>query len=192
MSWASRGGNSARPLTAKSATSTTKSDTATLKTFVTFRLAGDTLDPEEVTRALRAYPTHAHRKGEQFTTGRSTVVPDTGVWLLSTDKISLSDNFYEHLQLALEIIGFFPVNRSGERDSLRAATRCLEFKQFLQDRKLTATLSCFWHGAPRAPSPHVPEELSKFFELIPIGLDIDFDRDEAPRRSRATAPATPP
>src|ERR1700750_1370596 len=99
-------------MAAKSAKSTTKSDTATLKTFVTFRLAGDTLDPDAVTPALRADPTTPHANGAQCTTGRSTVVPDTGVWLLSTDKISLSDNFYEHLQLALEIIGFFPVNRS--------------------------------------------------------------------------------
>ena len=169
----------------------TKSDAATIKTFVSFRVAGDTLDPDEVTRAMRAYPTHAHL-GERFTTGRSTVMPDTGVWLLSTDKIFQSNHFHEHLRLAMQILGLFPVDLSGERDSYRAARRCLELEQFLQDRKLTATLSCFWHGGSRASPPQVPEDLSKLFELIPIGLDIDFDRDEAPpRRSRVTPPATP-
>jgi len=177
----------------KSGTSVMKSDSATIKTFVTFRVAGDTLDPDEVTRVLRAYSSHAHRKGERFTTANSAIVPDTGVWLLSTDKIFLSNHFHEHLQLALKILGIYPVDLSGESDSLRAATRCLKIKQFLQDRKLTATLSCFWHGEPRASYPQIPEELSNLFELIPIGLDIDFDRDEAPpRRPRVTLPATSP
>ena len=75
----------------KSATSTTKSE-RTLSTFVTFRVAGDALDPDEVTRLMEIRPTHAYRKGEQYSTGRSQVVAQTGVWMFSTDRITLCLN----------------------------------------------------------------------------------------------------
>jgi Domain of unknown function (DUF4279) len=168
-------------MAARSATSTTKSD-ATIKTFVTFRIAGDNLDPDEVTRVLRAFPTHAHRKGDPYKTKTSTIVPNTGVWLLSTDKISLSDIFPEHLRLVLQILGLWPAAPSNEEETLQAVGRYLELSQFLKDKRLTATMTCFWHGAPQAVEPKVPSQLLDLFKRIPISLDIDFDRDEATRR----------
>jgi hypothetical protein len=175
-------------MAARSATSTTKSD-ATLKTFVTFRVAGDALDPDEVTRVLRVNPTHAHRKGESYSTGRSTIVPDTGVWLLSTERLSSSENFYFHLGLALQMLGLLPSNLPSSGDERLAVTaRYLALSRFLRERKLTATLSCFWHGAAGATKPTLPDILVEMFADIPIGLDIDFDRDEVPRsRPRVTS-----
>ncbi len=46
------------------------------------RVAGDQLDPDEVTRALGAAPTFAARKGERRPSGGREVIQRTGVWFV--------------------------------------------------------------------------------------------------------------
>jgi hypothetical protein len=170
----------------------TKSD-QTLKTFVTFRIAGDGLVPDEVTELLKVPPAHAHAKGVRYSTGRVEILPTTGVWFFSTDRLSISKNWVEHLALALVVIGL--VQRPQLSPSLPAegelesVSRVLALGRFLQQKGLTATLSVFWHGAPQATEPQIPNQITDFLRLIPIQIETDFDRDEvaSPRRSRAAA-----
>jgi hypothetical protein len=49
---------------------------------VSVRVAGDQLDPDEVTTALATSPTFAARKGERRLSGGREVVQRTGVWLV--------------------------------------------------------------------------------------------------------------
>ena len=44
------------------------------------RVAGDTLDPDRITRMLGVRPTFAARKGEAVTRGAATVTQRTGIW----------------------------------------------------------------------------------------------------------------
>jgi hypothetical protein len=158
-----------------------------IKAFVTFRLAGDSLQPDAVTNLLRVAPTHAHRLGEQYTIGRSTIVGKTGVWLFSTDSFALSSNLYDHVGLILAVLGLSRTPQIGlpiEEGEYSLVTRFLRLQRFLKERSLTATLTLFWHGPQAAPYPKVPNGLVELFELIPIKVEVDFDKDEdAPRRS---------
>jgi hypothetical protein len=174
----------------KSATSSTKSDRG-VKAFVTFRLAGDRLSPDEVTKLLRVNPTHAHRRGEQYSTGRSNITGATGVWLFSTDRIMLSGNLYDHLGLIFTILGLSrspSVKFSSEEGEFSRVARFLRLKNFLEDHSLSATLTLFWHGPQAIAYPKVPNELIELFELIPIRVETDFDKDEeSPRRAPRAA-----
>ena len=76
-------------------------DDQTVKTFVTFRIAGDQLVPDEITGVLNIVPTHAHEKGENYSTGKSTIVATAGVWLFRTDRITACEDFYTHVSTAL-------------------------------------------------------------------------------------------
>ncbi|MGD9617003.1 MAG: DUF4279 domain-containing protein [Alphaproteobacteria bacterium] len=54
---------------------------------MTLRLAGDDLDPAEISAILPTTPTRAHRRGEKFL-ARPHAAPlrrRTGIWFLSAD-----------------------------------------------------------------------------------------------------------
>jgi len=161
-----------------------------VKTFATFRIAGDTLNPLEVTQLLRVQPTHAHRKDEKYSTGRSEIVGKTGVWLFSTDQISLSDNLYEHIGLIFTVLGLIRsragIGEASEEERANAIAHILRLERLLKQNSLTATMTFFWHGPHNVPYPKVPEAFIGLFQLIPIALEMDFDRDEEvpPRRAK--------
>jgi hypothetical protein len=173
----------------KSATSSTKSDRG-VKAFVTFRVAGERLSPDEVTNLLKVTPTHAHRRGEPHSTGRSTVVGKTGVWLFSTDRIMLGGNLYDHLGLIFTILGLSrpsAIEFSSENGEFSRIARFLRLKKFLEEHSLTATLTLFWHGPQSVAYPKIPDELVELSELVPIKVESDFDKDEESRRKAPRA-----
>jgi hypothetical protein len=162
-----------------------------IKAFVTFRIAGDSLSPDDVTNLLRVTPTHAHRRGEQYSTGRSTIIGKTGVWLFSTDRIMLSGNLHDHLGLIFIILGLSrssSINSSSEEGEFSRVARFLHLKKFLEEHSLTAALTLFWHGPHAVAYPKIPSELIELFKLIPIKIETDFDKDEeAPRKAAKAA-----
>src|ERR1700730_9399894 len=92
-------------MAAKSATSSMKSD-PTLKAFVTFRVVGDNLVPNEITQLLKMQPTYARLKGKTYSTGRSAnIIPSTNIWFFSTDTVMASNNIVDHVRLILFIFG---------------------------------------------------------------------------------------
>ncbi|MGY2051331.1 DUF4279 domain-containing protein [Methylobacterium sp. JK268] len=60
---------------------------AIAKTHVSLRMAGDDLDPDDVTRPLDVRPTRCGRRGE-ISQGRSgrPIVARTGIWILQADE----------------------------------------------------------------------------------------------------------
>src|SRR6478672_8995138 len=76
-----------------SETSMMKTDTAA---FVTFRVAGDKLDPAQVTALLGLPPTHAYAKGAHYQRGGRAQVARTGVWYFSTDGVVDSSSLEDH------------------------------------------------------------------------------------------------
>jgi hypothetical protein len=134
--------------------------------FVTFRVAGDALDPDAVTKILEVDPTEAHRKGEKYGGKRSgrPVTARTGIWYFSTDRLSDSSALGDHLAF---VRGFLDASR---RHGLH---------RFIRDRHLTATLTCFWHGQRGATPPAVPDDVRALLQSIPAKVETDFATDEA-------------
>jgi hypothetical protein len=159
-----------------SGTSMTRSEGETRKTYAMLRVSGDSLDPDQVTRALRIVPTIAYRKGEKYFAGKRTgeLVGRTGVWCLSTEEIVASDNLRHHLS---HILGLLVPGRQDIDPLLRLHT------VLARHDDLQALLCCFWHGRTGAKRPSIPKTVTEFLKLIPADIETDFatDSDEAER-----------
>jgi hypothetical protein len=150
----------------------------TRKTFATFRVCGDALDPDQVTRILRHVPTVAYAKGQQYFAGERTgqLTGKTGVWLFSTKNVVASDALQDHLSY---IVGIFV----PERQNILPLT---QLRTLIARKGLGAQLSVFWHGAHGARHPAVPKRVSEVMKLLPAAIEIDFATDESePVRQRA-------
>lgn len=160
--------------------SSTNSEGA-IKTFVTLRVAGDSLVPEEVSLVLRTQPTHSHLKGEKYSTGKSREIAGcTGVWIFDTDRFVYSRNWLDHIQLAFFIVGLWGSSARWEdwSEQFDSLSRILHLKTLLEQKDLTATMTLFWHGSAESAAPKLPAKLFEVLKLIPINVELDFDRDE--------------
>jgi hypothetical protein len=149
-----------------------------MKAFVTFRVAGETLAPDHITQLLRIHPTYTHKRGEAYSTGRSNIIPTSGIWIFRTDTIWLSTDLNDHIRLLLLLFGL--PNNIGAVRPIDGDNPLLRLAVFLhQNPSLSATMSFFWHGAPDATEPKIPEWFLDLLKLIPVAVEIDFDRDES-------------
>src|SRR5262249_49824117 len=154
------------PTVSRSETSMTKSE----RTFVTFRVAGDNLVPDQVTKLLGIKPTLAYAKGEHYELRprskelgpRTHLKGRTGVWLLSTDGVVKSNSLKDHVGWLLE----------------RVRIRALP--DFLKKNGLHAVLTCFWHGPSGVSAPIIPADLRRMLEMLHIQLETDFETDDGP------------
>jgi len=150
----------------------------TRKTFATFRVSGDALDPDRVTRILRHVPTVAYAKGQQYFAGDRTgyLTGKTGVWLFSTRNVVASEALHDHLSY---IVGLLVPERQN-------ITPLMEMRALVARKGLRAQLSAFWHGAHGAKHPSMPKGVSEVMKLLPAEIETDFATDEiAPERQRA-------
>ncbi len=147
-----------------------ESGDTTLQTFATFRVSGDRLAPDEVTRILRVPPTQSYAKGERYWGGPRSpnLLGRTGVWYISTDRMLASKRLDEHLA---QLLAMLTVQR-GEVLPL------IELNRLLATRNLKATVSCFWFGRAGAKKPVISPIFSKIFGLLPAAIEIDFATEE--------------
>jgi hypothetical protein len=143
---------------------------ATLQAFATFRIAGDRLVPDEVTRILRVPASQSYAKGEHYWGGPRSpnLVGRTGVWYLSTDRMLASKRLDEHLA---QLIAMLTVQR-GE------ALPLIELNRLLAARNLKAHVSCYWFGRRGTRKPVIPPIVSKIFGLLPAEIETDFATEE--------------
>jgi Domain of unknown function (DUF4279) len=136
------------------------------RTFATFRVAGDSLVPDQLTKLLGIHPTLAYGKGEHYTRGpRSRDLKGrTGVWLLSTDAEVQSNRLTDHIEWLLS----------------RITPNQAKLRRFIEQNSLHAVMTCFWHGPPGARPPVVPKQALDVLEAIPAKLEEDFDADDQP------------
>lgn len=144
-----------------------KSKDDTVGTFATFRVAGDRLEPSEVTDKLKLIPHRAYRKGEAWfqKPGTRGITGRTGMWFLSSEPFVTSSSLADHL--------FFLVRALGPYEPLQ---------KLMRRYKATASFSGFWHGRAGARAPKIPEMLRWQMQQIPAELELDFatEEDEAP------------
>lgn len=171
----------------------------TLKTFVTFRVMGDALEPNEITGILKFNPTMAYRRGEEYEAGKRAgpLVGKTGVWFYSTDREVKSTDFYDHLNtlvahLALENVSevldddaaimmkiltrrMFPWAAMPAPRFLRG--RLQQFQSAIKAKNLAASVSCYWYGARGATAPEFPRRLADRLSEVPISIELDLDTE---------------
>lgn len=131
------------------------------KTYASFRLGGDALDPDEVTSALGITPTQAFIKDQEIPVGRkgkATRRQRTGVWLLDTEHTVESTSLERHVIWLLDAVE----PAADARRALRAR------------RGLEADFFCYWlsahgHGGPL----FAPGTLARIAALDAV-LGIDF------------------
>ena len=161
-----------------SATSTTSSErNGKVMTFATFRVVGDALAPDQVTRILKIVPTQAYAKGERYDGGPRSpnLIGRTGVWYLSTRGIVASDKLSDHLEFIVRLL------QNG--NARTAPSRTL--RQLLRRHDLRADVSCFWSGPAGARRPSIPRSVAAKLKTLPAGIETDFDTDAEPRRRAA-------
>ena len=162
----------------RSATSTTNSErNGSVKAFATLRIAGDQLQPDQVTRILKIIPTKAFAKGEHYSGGPRSpdLIGRTGVWYFCTDGIVAGNRLSDHLDFIERLLH----GRQGVIGPMR------ELQQLLRRQSLHAVVTCFWHGPAGARRPAIPRSISATFKAIPAEIEADFDADEKPDRHAA-------
>ena len=152
-----------------SAISTTKSD-KTVRAFATLRFAGDALDPDEISRAVKEQPTKAYRKGETYRSGPHgpDVTGRTGVWYFSTREKILSKDLADHLNMLERLVAPF-----GDQDS-----RLKELRDIMERRNLQAHVTFFWRGPPGTEHPSVPSAATTALRRLPADIEPDFASED--------------
>ncbi len=154
-----------------SATSMTKSAPADpVKAYATFRVTGDQLVPDQVTRLLKIVPTLAYAKGQHYSGGPRSpdLIGRTGVWYFCTDGIVAGIRPADHLAFLLRQVVPGPA-----------------FQQFLKRKALEVVITAFWHGPAEAKQPSIPRALADRLKQIPARIETDFDQDDAGDRHAA-------
>jgi hypothetical protein len=147
-----------------------RSEQGTRRVFASLRVHGDSLDPEQVTRALCVFPTIAYAKGARYSGGKRTgeLVGRTGVWLLSTETIVASDIPSDHLQFLIGLLV----------PSAKVLAPLTRLRALLAKHKdCRADVACFWHGTHGERRPAIPREIGAFLKMIPAELELDFAND---------------
>src|SRR5437773_2508378 len=152
-----------------SGTSTTRSRKAAApqRVFATLRFSGDQLDPGRISAILRAPPTKAYRKGEEYFDGPYTghLVGRTGIWFLATDDVVASGDLNRHLDYLISLIFRGP----GEEE------RLAQLREMMARDGVKADVSCFWHGEAGEQAPSMRSSAIKMLRDLPAEIETDFD-----------------
>jgi hypothetical protein len=142
----------------------------TVRTYATFRIVGDDLAPDEITELFKFFPTQACARGETY-----SAVPrsqdlrrQTGVWMLSTDKLVASDDLNDHLRFLLWLLLRFDPNNPLNR-----------LKGVLERYTMQAVVNCFWNGPAGAKHPVISPSMVELLRSIPAKIETDFNSDES-------------
>jgi len=154
------------------------------KTFATFRVSGDALLPDMITKTLKFQPTLSYRRGDQYSTAGSGTqfVGKTGVWFLSTERIVASDKLADHLAFIFFVLGLtsnqrrFTMSEPAFVSNLNSQLRTvMDLQRLMKQAALKASLTCFWHGPVGAKPPTMPS--TRLLEMASIEIETDFDVD---------------
>ena len=138
------------------------------RTYATFRVSGDALDPDEVGAVLGLTPTRAFAKGQAVPVGRkgkTTRRQRTGVWLLGSEDRTESTSLERHLIHLL--------------DAVEHATPALA--TWRAERGLAVDFFCFWESATGHGGPELSPGTLARIAALDATLGIDFyslDADE--------------
>lgn len=137
-------------------THTTDPET-TNESHATFRLFGDALDPDEVTRLLGVKPSFARRKGDKYGNPARPVVSRTGIWALESETSVVSPDLEPHVEFLLSQIGSKGPLVMG-----------------LRQQGLTADILCYWMSGTGQGGPVLGAETVRRVGDLGVSLNFDF------------------
>ena len=148
-----------------------------VKTFATFRVTGDILVPDKVTKILKILPTKAYAKGERYSEGprSQNLIGRTGVWYSCTDGIVPGNKLSDHLEFITRLLH----GLDGSTKPLQALQR------LLRRHELDATVTCFSYGLAGAKQPSIPRSISALLRELPARIETDFVEDQKPSQDAA-------
>jgi Domain of unknown function (DUF4279) len=126
------------------------------ETYASLRVAGDALDPDEVSRVLGIQPSLTRRKGEPH--GRSGAINSTGVWILSSEGAVQSKRLEVHLRYLLE----------------RIEGRAPDLQRYVRQRGLELDVPCFWMSATGQGGPVLSADLLRDLGALGVSLSFGF------------------
>jgi hypothetical protein len=152
----------------------------TRKTYTAFRVVGDSLSPDAVTKVLRVVPTIQYAKGQTYFAGPRTgnLVGKTGLWSLTTDKLVASNNLRDHLAY---LLGVLIPDRQDANPLFQLHALLTRHKDWRAD------LSCFWHGRLGARKPSIPKFVTEVMKFLPAVVETDFATDSPTEREQRRA-----
>jgi Domain of unknown function (DUF4279) len=107
------------------------------KTFASFRIGGDALVPDEITRTLNLEPDFACAKGEPFGAGRGR--RPTGVWSITSEERVESTSIERHLVYLLD----------------RIEPMAQAIADVVEPKSLATDFFCYWRSATGHGGPEV-------------------------------------
>ena len=122
----------------------------------TFRIMGETLDPDEVTRLLGIEPSFARRKGDKFGNPKRPVTSRTGIWALESEKSVISSDLELHLDFLLSSLG----------------SKASILRKLVQEG-LEADIFCFWMSGTGRGGPMLGADTIR--RIADLGVILDFD-----------------
>ncbi len=148
-----------------------------VRSFATFRVTGDTLVPEKVTKILKILPTAAYAKGERYSGGPHSpnLTGRTGVWYFCTDGIVPGNKLSDHLEFIARLLH----GPDGNIKPLQALQR------LLCHQGIKAAVTCFWYGPAGAKQPSIPRSVSALLRMLPAKIETDFVEDQEPSQDAA-------
>jgi hypothetical protein len=154
--------------------------TGTRKAYATFRVVGDTLTPEAITKAVRIVPTIQYAKGQTYFAGPRTgdLIGKSGVWSLTTDRLVASNDIREHLAY---LLGVLIPDRQDANPLFQLHALLAKHKDWRAD------LSCFWHGRQGAKRPSIPKFVAEVMKFLPATIETDFETDAPTENERQQA-----
>jgi hypothetical protein len=123
----------------------------------TFRLLGDALDPEEVTRLIGIEPSFARRKGDKYGSRERPVVSQTGIWALESEKSVAGPDLNAHLRFLLSQLG-------SKTSTVKELVR----------QGLSADLLCYWMSGTGQGGPILEPETIRRVADLGVCLNFDF------------------
>lgn len=130
------------------------------QTWATFRLAGEDLDPDEVTLLTGVTPSLAFRKGDSVFnphTGEKICERKAGCWAVNTEDDVESTSMERHLVLLLDIL-------EQSRDRI---------KELIRRLSLEADFHVYWVTASGTGGPIITAATLK--RIADFGTDLDFE-----------------
>lgn len=127
------------------------------ETHATFRITGDQLDPDAITKLLGIEPSFGWRKGDVHGHPTRPVRSPTGIWAVESKAAVSSTILEEHLAYLLD--------RIGEPDP--------SFRSYLRDHDLKPDFFCYWMSATGQGGPAISPGTLK--RVADVGADFNFD-----------------
>lgn len=126
----------------------------TWRTYASFSMIGDDLNPDDVSSILQVQPSDSFRRGDKKKNGSTW---KHGFWSLESEGNVHSDDLSEHIEWLLDQI-----------------EHCQDYITGLSTSNISARIFCYWELKSGNGGPRFSPALLSRLVALDLTLDIDF------------------